>query len=125
MNARVLVVDDEEAIRSTMKQAIDYAGHDCLLARSGQEGLDVVERESLDVVFLDIKMPGMDGLALLERLRERPATATVPVVFMTARGRQADLDRYHAAGAAGVIVKPFDPLTLADRIRGLMAASES
>ena len=49
MNARVLVVDDEEAIRSTMKQAIDYAGHDCLLARSGQEGLDVVERESPDV----------------------------------------------------------------------------
>ena len=106
MNARVLVVDDEEAIRSTMKQAIDYAGHDCLLARSGQEGLDVVERESPDVVFLDIKMPGMDGLEVLKRIKE--IDDTVEVVIISGHGT---METAHAAtklGAFSCLSKPVE-----------------
>ena len=125
---RILYVDDDPDIRHIVELSLALdPSLQIRAAASGEEALAVIDDGAPppQVVLVDMMMPGMDGLALLERLRERPATATVPVVFMTARGRQADLDRYHAAGAAGGIVKPFDPLTLADRIRGLMAASES
>ena len=105
MNARVLVVDDEEAIRSTMKQAIDYAGHDWLVAGSGQEGLEVVERESPDVVFLDIKMPGMDGLEALKRMKE--IDHSVEVVIISGHGT---METAHAAtklGAFSCLSKPI------------------
>ena len=106
MNARVLVVDDEEAIRSTMKQAIDYAGHDCLLARSGQEGLDVVERESPDVVFLDIKMPGMDGLEVLKRIKE--IDDMVEVVIISGHGTMETAHTATKLGAFSCLSKPIE-----------------
>ena len=106
MNARVLIVDDEEAIRSTMKQAIDYAGHDCLVAGSGQEGLDTVERESPDVVFLDIKMPGMDGLEVLKRIRE--IDATVEVVIISGHGTMETGREATKLGAFSCLSKPIE-----------------
>ena len=62
MTARILVIDDEPAIRDTMRMTLEYDGYECLIAASGAEGLAVAERESPDLVFLDIKMPGLDGL---------------------------------------------------------------
>ena len=106
MNARVLIVDDEEAIRSTMKQAIEYAGHDCLLARSGQEGLAAVERESPDVVFLDIKMPGMDGLDVLKRIKE--IDETVEVVIISGHGTMETGRQATKLGAFSCLSKPIE-----------------
>ena len=106
MNARVLIVDDEEAIRSTMKQAIDYAGHDSLVARSGQEGLDMVERESPDVVFLDIKMPGMDGLEVLKRIKE--IDDTVEVVVISGHGTMETGREATKLGAFSCLSKPIE-----------------
>ena len=106
MNAHVLVVDDEEAIRSTMKQAIEYAGHDCLLARSGQEGLDIIERESPDVVFLDIKMPGMDGLEVLKRIKE--IDETVEVVIISGHGTMETGLEATKLGAFSCLSKPIE-----------------
>ena len=106
MNARVLIVDDEEAIRSTMKQAIEYAGHDCLLARSGQEGLATVERESPDVVFLDIKMPGMDGLDVLKRIKD--IDETVEVVIISGHGTMETGRQATKLGAFSCLSKPIE-----------------
>lgn len=125
---RILYVDDDPDIRHIVELSLSLdPSLQIRAAASGEEALAAIDDGSPppQVVLVDMMMPGMDGLALLAHLRERPATAAVPVVFMTARGRQADLDRYHAAGAAGVIVKPFDPLTLADRIREVTAANGS
>ncbi len=76
MKARILVIDDEPAIRDSMRMILEYDGHEVALAASGQEGLALAERDPPDLVFLDIKMPGMDGLEVLSRLRahqRRPA----------------------------------------------------
>ena len=75
--ARILVIDDEVGIRDSLRMILEYEGYDCLLAATGPEGLAIVEREPLDLVFLDIKMPAMDGIEVLERIRAR--TETLPV----------------------------------------------
>ena len=62
MKSRLLVIDDDSAIRDTMRMLLEYDGYEVLLAASGQEGLAMVEKEAPDLVFLDVKMPGMDGL---------------------------------------------------------------
>ncbi len=85
MKARILVVDDEAAIRDALRMILEYAGHEMLGAGSGQEGLTLAERESPDLVFLDIKMPGMDGLEVLTKLRA--TNESLPVVeFLTFSG---------------------------------------
>ena len=73
-----------------------------------------------DLILLDVMMPVMDGPATLRRLRENPQTADIPVVFMTARAQTRELDHFKSLGAAGVIVKPFDPMTLAASLRSQM-----
>ena len=74
MKARILVIDDEAAIRDSMRMILEYEGCEFLGAATGEEGIALVERESIDLVFLDIKMPGMDGLEVLGRLKARPRT---------------------------------------------------
>ncbi len=118
----LLYVDDDDDIRTVVTLALSLDPAIALhVAASGQEALTAVA-EGLypDAIVLDVMMPGLDGPAVMERLRAMPAGATVPVIFMTARGRQADLDFYRARGAAGVIMKPFDPLTLAAEVRALL-----
>jgi two-component system nitrogen regulation response regulator NtrX len=80
MNERILVVDDDEGVREAIKLTLEYEGYTCLFARSGQEGLDRAAADSPDLVLLDVKMPGMDGLEVLRRMRERGDTAQVIVI---------------------------------------------
>jgi len=87
MKPRILVVDDEPAIRDTMRMILEYDGYEVLLAGSGQEALQTAERENPDLVFLDVKMPGMDGLEVLSRLKG--TNETLPVVIISAHGSTA------------------------------------
>ena len=75
MKPRVLIIDDEEAIRSSLKMIFEYEGYECLLAANGPAGLKIAEREAPDLVFLDIKMPQMDGMEVLKRLKARTRLA--------------------------------------------------
>src|SRR5688500_20242356 len=72
MKARVLIIDDEEAIRSSLQMMFEYEGYDCLQAASGAAGLKIVESYQPDIVFLDIKMPQIDGLEVLKTLKQDP-----------------------------------------------------
>ncbi len=69
MKPRILVIDDEAAIRDSLKMTLEYEGYEVLTAATGEEGIAQAEREAPDLVFLDVKMPGMDGLEVLQRLR--------------------------------------------------------
>ena len=116
---RVLYVDDDPDIRHIVSLSLSLDPLiEARLAGSGEEALALLqERYRPDVAVLDVMMPGMDGLTLLDRMRANAATASIPVLFMTARARDADVAVYLDRGAAGVIVKPFDPLSLAEAIR--------
>jgi two-component system, NtrC family, nitrogen regulation response regulator NtrX len=115
MKARILVIDDEPAIRDAMRMILEYEGHEVLLAGSGQEGLTVAERESPDLVFLDIKMPGLDGLEALSRLRA--ANDALPVVMISAHGTAATALEAGRLGAYRFIEKPLSKDYVLDAVR--------
>ena len=115
MKARVLVIDDEPAIRDTLRMILEYDGHEVVLAGSGQEGLVQAEREPPDLVFLDIKMPGMDGLEVLTRLRAQ--NEAVPVVMVSAHGTAASALEAGRLGAFRFIEKPLSKDYVLDAVR--------
>jgi two-component system OmpR family response regulator len=125
-SVRVLHVDDEPDIREVVEISLGldpaFAVRSCA---SGGDALAATADWAPDLILLDVMMPDMDGPMTLARLRERPQTAAVPVVFMTARAQASELDRFLALGAAGVIAKPFDPMTLAALVRRYAPAAET
>jgi two-component system OmpR family response regulator len=114
----VLHVDDEPDIREVVEMALgldpDFTVQGCA---SGADALKAAAAKVPDIILLDVMMPGMDGPTTLGRLRESPKTANIPVVFMTARAQERELEHFRSLGAAGVIPKPFDPMTLAAAVR--------
>ena len=115
MASRILVVDDEPAIRETMRMILEYEGYECLTAGSGAEGLTAVEKDSPDLVFLDIKMPGMDGLETLSRLRG--LNDALPVVIVSAHGTASSALEAGRLGAFRFIEKPLSKDYVLDAIR--------
>src|SRR5438045_9445614 len=87
---RILVIDDEAPIRDSLKMTLEYEGYDVIGAATGQEGLALAEREAPDLVLLDVKMPGMDGIEVLERLRNMNDSLLVVVVAGHWTNRPAD-----------------------------------
>jgi CheY-like chemotaxis protein len=115
---RILVAEDDPDIRAVVALALGRVGGlEVTCCADGLAALEAVPLSLPDLVLLDVMMPELDGLETLARLRGDPATAAIPVVFMTARVQPRDLETYHARGALAVIAKPFDPMTLAHRLR--------
>jgi DNA-binding response OmpR family regulator len=120
---KVLIIDDDADIRLIAALTLSrVGGMDVVEAAGGAEGVRKAEQERPDVILLDMMMPTMDGTATLAALRAQPATAGMPVIFLTAKVVGAEVDRLKALGAAGVLIKPFDPRTLAADVRALLAA---
>jgi two-component system nitrogen regulation response regulator NtrX len=106
VKAKVLIIDDEEAIRSSLKMIFEYEGYDCLLAANGPAGLAIASRESPDLVFLDIKMPQMDGLEVLKQLKLQDDS--LPVVILSGHGTVKTAVEATKLGAYDFIEKPPD-----------------
>jgi len=105
MKSRILVVDDEAEIRRSVRMILEYEGFEVLEASSGPDGLAIAERESPDLVFLDIKMPGMDGLDALQRIRA--SNEALPVVIISGHGTVSTAVEATKAGAFDFIEKPL------------------
>lgn len=121
MPARVLYVDDEPDIREVAAMAIELdPALEVRTCESGEEALAIAPAWHPDLILLDVMMPEMDGPATLAALRADDATAAIPVVFITARTQAHEAERFIGLGAAGVIAKPFDPMTLAGTVQGYL-----
>ena len=105
MKSRILVIDDEAAIRDSLRMILEYEGYEFLGAPTGQDGLGIIERENPDLVFLDIKMPGMDGLEVLQRIKA--ANETVPVVMISGHATVTTAVEATKLGAFDFIEKPL------------------
>jgi DNA-binding response OmpR family regulator len=108
---RVLVVEDDPAMRLLITYNLEAAGFRVVGATTGQEGLQLAASESPDVVLLDVMLPDLGGFEVAERLRH------LPIVFMSARAAESDIERGRHAGAIDYVTKPFDPVALPARLR--------
>ena len=104
MKPRVLIMDDEDAVRSSLRMIFEYEGYEVLLAANGPVGLKIAEQEQPDLVFLDIKMPQMDGLEVLKKLKERDGSP--PVVILSGHGTVKTAVEAVKLGAFDFIEKP-------------------
>ncbi|MEW5682060.1 MAG: response regulator [Pseudomonadota bacterium] len=115
---RIMHVEDDHSIQQVAKIALEAVGgftvHTC---SSGQQALTDYEAFAPQLILLDVMMPGMDGPTTLQHLRQQFDLSTVPAIFMTAKVQSSEVESYKALGAADVVVKPFDPMTLSDQIR--------
>lgn len=120
----ILVIDDEDDIREVATLSLQaVAGHRVLTASSGKEGIAVAAAEGPDAILLDVMMPDLDGPGTFAQLRRTEATRAIPVVLLTAKVQAADRRRLEELGVDAVLSKPFDPMTLADDVAGVLGWS--
>ncbi len=123
---RLLHVDDESDIREVVVISLVLDPGIVLMSCSnGADALAAAGEWKPDLILMDVMMPEMDGPETLTHLRDDMRTASIPVVFMTARARSREVEAFLALGAAGVIAKPFDPMTLAAAIRAYLPTEGS
>jgi len=122
---RVLLVEDDPDIQAVAKLALEIVGGLTVrVCSSGEEALAVTASFAPDFILLDVMMPGMDGPSTLKAMRQIPALDSVPIAFMTAKAQSAEVAHYRSLGARGVIIKPFDPMTLATQVRSIAEATD-
>jgi CheY-like chemotaxis protein len=121
--AEVLVVEDEESSLELVTAVLEQIGHQVSGARSAEEAVDLLRSSRPAVVLVDIRLPGQDGLALTRQLKADPATATIPVVALTAHARTEDREAALAAGCSYWITKPLDTHLLAHTLRQVLKGS--
>ena len=116
MAKKILLVEDEAKNRLLITDILKYHGYEVLEAQDGPKGLNLAKEQKPDLILLDIMMPGMDGLEVCRLLREDAATATIPVVMVTALYEEKVIAGAIERGADGYIVKPIDPDGLKETI---------
>ena len=116
---RILIVDDEPNIVRTLKDRLEMNEYDVITGSNGKEGLDLAIKEQPDIILLDVIMPLMDGLEMLEALRRRPECSGMAVIMLTARSQTQDIARAKSCGIEDYIVKPFDLSELLEKIENV------
>jgi DNA-binding response OmpR family regulator len=116
----VLVADDDEDILQLVVLRLSRSGYDVIPASDGRAALELAVARRPDIAVLDVAMPDLDGLEVTAALRERPETASMPILLLTARAQAADVERGLAVGADDYVTKPFSPELLAQRVASLL-----
>ena len=113
---RILAVDDERPIAELLRLSLTRAGYECVCAYDGLEAANRIEKESFDLILLDIMLPGIDGFELMDYIR----STGIPVIFLTAKNAVSDRVKGLRMGAEDYMVKPFDIQELLARVEGVL-----
>jgi CheY-like chemotaxis protein len=119
----VVLAEDDPDIQLVARLSLKRAGFIVTVVSNGQEALDTIRRQPPDVVLLDWMMPELDGLETCRQLKADPDTAMIPVVFLTAKSQEAEIQRGLSLGASGYVTKPFDALTLGQQLKEIVDKS--
>ncbi|HTZ00775.1 MAG TPA: response regulator [Xanthobacteraceae bacterium] len=117
----ILTIDDSRTMRDMLKMALGSAGFTVLQAVDGQDGLNVLARQPVDVIITDINMPKLDGYGVIRAVRSDPAYNATPILVLSTEAEQESKDIAKDAGATGWIVKPFDPEGLVNLVNAVCA----
>jgi DNA-binding response OmpR family regulator len=116
----VLVADDDPDILALVRFRLERDGYEVLSAPDGETALDLAIARAPDLAVLDVMMPRLDGYEVTRRLREHGPTTTIPIILLTARVQEPDLERGFEAGADDYVTKPFSPQALGERVQAAL-----
>lgn len=117
----VLVVEDDPVILRLLEVNFELEGFGVVLAHDGVEGIEAARSERPDIIVSDIMMPRMSGIELVQALKADEATASIPIILLSAKAQTGDLKSGMDAGADDYVTKPFEPLDLVDRVNALLS----
>jgi CheY-like chemotaxis protein len=117
---KILVAEDERDIRELIGFTLRYAGFEVELATNGAEAVDKAAAAQPDLIMLDVRMPKMTGYEACRQLKDDPTTAEIPIVFLSAKGQEVEIEQGLASGALEYIVKPFAPDELASQVKDIL-----
>ena len=120
--ARIVIADDDADIRELVVFKLRHGGHEVVPVGDGAAAVEACTAEKPDLVILDVMMPGMSGLDAAKVLRADDSMTGVPIILLTARAQEADIEQGFAAGADDYVVKPFSPRELAERVAAVLAS---
>ena len=123
MALSVVLAEDDPDIQLVARLALKRAGCQVRVVANGLQALDAVRSDPPDIILLDWMMPELDGPETCRRLKADPATASIPVVFLTAKSQESEIQRGLSLGAAGYVTKPFDALKLGDQLKAILDAT--
>ena len=119
---QILIIDDEADIREATQICLEITGQwEVLKASNGPEGIAIAKTATPDAILLDIMMPEMDGLAILQKLQEHAETRKIPVIILTAKAQSSEQRQFSQLNVSSVIAKPYDSMTLSDQISTALA----
>ena len=121
--ARILIAEDEPDIRELVAFTLRFAGHEVTATSNGEEAVQVASQIMPDLILMDVRMPRMTGYEACKHLKANPVTANIPVVFLSAKGQEAEVRTGLDVGATEYILKPFAPDQLAARVKEVLAKS--
>lgn len=119
--ARILLIDDHQTVFRLLEAIVRIKGYTLLYAESGQQGIVMARQEQPDLILLDVMMPDIDGFKVCQYLKENADTRDIPVMFLTARGADGDLETGRKAGADGFMTKPFQTIEVLKQIERLLS----
>jgi DNA-binding response OmpR family regulator len=117
---KIIAIDDDRTVRLLVSRCLEKDGHQVITAESGEQGELLVTQENPDLILLDVMMPGMSGIELCAKLKNNPATKSVPVFMLTGKTQEQDINEALSSGADNYILKPFNPLQLNQMIQNKM-----
>jgi DNA-binding response OmpR family regulator len=120
MTKKILVAEDERDIRDLIAFTLQFAGFQVVSAADGQEAVELAVKEIPNLILMDARMPRMSGYEACRRIKAEPALRDVPIVFLSAKGQEAEIRLGMEAGADEYVVKPFAPAELVERVKKLL-----
>ena len=118
--ANILIAEDERDIRDLITFTLRFAGHEVTAVKNGEEAYQATLRINPDLILLDVRMPRMTGYEACQKIKENENTQHIPVVFLSAKGQETEVETGLNAGAAEYIIKPFAPDQLTARVRSIL-----
>ncbi|WP_296510612.1 response regulator [Rhodoferax sp.] len=124
MKKTILTVDDGDGIRRLIRMTLEYMGFEVLEASSGAQGLAMAREHRPDLVLMDVRMPGVNGITACEAMRADPFLKAIPVVMLSAANQPSDVDAGLASGAAAYLMKPFEPVEMIQIVTRLIEEAD-
>jgi DNA-binding response OmpR family regulator len=118
--AKVVIAEDEPDIRELIRFTLEFAGYEVFAGGNGEEGYELTKREKPDLVMMDVRMPKMTGYEACRKIKADPELKHIPVVFLSAKGQDAEIQSGLEAGAEEYLLKPFAPDQLTERVRAVL-----